>query len=277
MGTPTSTSRFWLINLGAPLLAALVIFLAFDLTNLDLAFSNLFWDPMTAQFPLRHNHLFENVSHKWARVIPDWIAEGAVVGVMLSFVWPVLARFPNSSMTRLTEASKLAPLLRFARRYRRDALFVVVAFAVSTAAIHYLKSHTNVYCPVETTLYGGQQLRMEWFENFRFWSSPGSGRCWPGGHASSAFSLFAVYFVARRYRWWYSTLLLELTVLLGMVYGTTRVLQGWHYMSHTLWAGIVVWLSTLAVALAFYGRGQLQQPLLAPVRAQAPGASTPIA
>lgn len=276
MLTTGTALRFWLLNLGAPLLGALALFLAFDLTDLDLAFSNLFWDPVAGQFPLEHNHLFEKITHKWARIIPDWTGEGAIVLVLLSVLWPVLARFPASLPTRLVEAIRLGPLLRFAQRHRWDALFVVAAFAASTGAIHYLKSHTSVYCPIETTLYGGQHLRMEWFSNFSLWTSPGAGRCWPGGHASSAFSLFALYFVARRYRWRYAKVLLQLALLLGMVYGTTRVLQGWHYMSHTLWAAVTVWLSTLAIALLFYGRARLQQPLLAPTDTTGHAASEPI-
>lgn len=34
-------------------------------------------------------------------------------------------------------------------------------------------------------------------------------------------------------------------------------------MSHTFWAGIVVWLTCLLVALLFYGRARLEQPVLA--------------
>jgi membrane-associated PAP2 superfamily phosphatase len=33
-------------------------------------------------------------------------------------------------------------------------------------------------------------------------------------------------------------------------------------MSHTLWAGIFVWLACLLTALAFYGRARLDQPVL---------------
>jgi membrane-associated PAP2 superfamily phosphatase len=58
-----------------------------------------------------------------------------------------------------------------------------------------------------------------------------------------------------------------------MVYGTTRVLQGWHFMSHTFWAGILVWFSALFTALAFYGRRVLELPLrkkTAPVVPAAP-------
>lgn len=137
---------------------------------------------------------------------------------------------------------------------------MVVAFALSTTVIHYLKSHTSVYCPVETTLYGGPQARVEWFENFSLWNKAGDGRCWPGGHASSGFTLLALYFVALRHRWAHARKLLVAILLIGFVYGTTRVLQGWHYMSHTFWAGIFVWLTTWATALFFYGRVALQTP-----------------
>ena len=47
-----------------------------------------------------------------------------------------------------------------------------------------------------------------------------------------------------------------ISLLLGFVYGT------WHYMSHTFWAGIFVWLACLLTALAFYGRARLDVPVL---------------
>jgi membrane-associated PAP2 superfamily phosphatase len=74
--------------------------------------------------------------------------------------------------------------------------------------------------------------------------------------------MLALYFVARRYRWRYSKAVLYGSLALGFVYGTTRVLQGWHYMSHTFWAGIVVWLACLLTALAFYGRTRLETPVI---------------
>lgn len=252
---------FYSRYLGLPVLLALLTFLAFDLTDLDRLFSNLFYDPVVGAFPIGESHLFEKITHKWARIIPDWTGELAIIGALLSFVWPCVERYRHTQPGRFITRSRVASPLKFLQRHRLDFFFVIVAFALSTGLIHYLKSHTSIYCPVETTLYGGKELHKEWFENFTFWREAGAGRCWPGGHASSAFSLFAVYFVARRYRWQHSRLLLAGVVVLGLVYGTTRVLQGWHYLSHTFWAGIFVWLSTLLVALFFYGRSALQQPI----------------
>ncbi|MEN0105107.1 MAG: phosphatase PAP2 family protein [Pseudomonas sp.] len=249
--------RFYRDNLGVPLLLALVVFCLFDLTNIDRVISNALIDPGTGEFILRRSQLFETLTHKWPRVIPDWTGELAIIGALLSFIWPRLAAHTQTAPVRFLQRIKVAPVLRFTTAHRRDLFFVIVAFALTTGVIHYLKAHTSVYCPVETTLYGGQELRKEWFENFTWLHKAGDGRCWPGGHASSGFTMVALYFIARRYRWQHAKALLGAIVLLGMVFGTTRVLQGWHYMSHTFWAGIFVWLSTFLVALVFYGRTQL--------------------
>ncbi|NER61621.1 phosphatase PAP2 family protein [Pseudomonas sp. MAFF212428] len=261
----TPRQAFYLNNLGLPLLLALAVFLLFDLTELDRWISNLFLDPASGQFALLHNAWFERVTHKWPRVLPNGTGEAALIGSVLSFAWPRFADHPRAPATRLLERTRLAALLRFTTRHRRDLLYVVVAFALCTTVIHYLKSHTSVYCPVETTLYGGPHLRQEWFANFDLLHKAGDGRCWPGGHASSGFTLMALYFVARRWRWRHAGKLLGFIVLLGTLYGTTRVLQGWHYMSHTFWAAIFVWLTSWVTALFFYGRPALQ----APARAQA--------
>jgi membrane-associated PAP2 superfamily phosphatase len=205
---------------------------------------------------LQHDRLFEKITHKWARILPNLTGTLAIFGALLSCIAPLLAgRLPPW-------LARLATVLRWCTRHRRDFFYMIVAFAISTAVIHYFKSHTSVYCPVETTLYGGTQLHSLWFENFEPWTRPGAGRCWPGGHASSAFSLFVLYFIARRYRWRWSRVVFWGVVVLGMVYGTTRVLQGWHFMSHTLWAGLFVWFSTWLSAVLFYGRAALQAPVL---------------
>ena len=75
--------------------------------------------------------------------------------------------------------------------------------------------------------------------------------------------------MALRHRWAHARKLLVAILLIGFVYGTTRVLQGWHYMSHTFWAGIFVWLTTWATALLFYGRIALQAAELSPVLSDA--------
>ncbi|TWC15966.1 MULTISPECIES: phosphatase PAP2 family protein [unclassified Pseudomonas] len=266
----SSRNRFYWANFGIPLACAALVFLMFDMTRIDIAFSNLLFDPVAQIFPLDKVHFFEKLTHKWARIIPNWTAEIALIGAMLSFVWPLINTSKHPRLGGFLERSKAASVLRFANEHRRDFLFVVFAFAICTGVIHFLKAHTSVYCPIETTLYGGKLPHVEWYNNFQLFREAGDGRCWPGGHASGGFTMLALYFVARRYRWRYSKALMYGALLLGFVYGTTRVLQGWHYMSHTFWAGIFVWLACLLTALPFYGRALLEMPVLQ--KAEAPTA-----
>ena len=261
--------RFYWVNFGIPLLCAAVVFLLFDMTRIDIAFSNLLFDPVNQIFPIDHIRIFEQFTHKWARIVPNWTAEIALIGGLLSFVWPRIKPHKHPRLGNFLERSKAAPVLRFTHEHRRDFWFVVFAFAICTGVIHFLKAHTSVYCPIETTLYGGQLPHIEWYNNFQLFHEAGEGRCWPGGHASGGFTMLALYFVARRHQWRFAKAILWGSLLLGFIYGTTRVLQGWHYMSHTFWAGIFVWLSCLLTALAFYGRARLDVPVLQ--QAAAPG------
>ncbi|WP_448178343.1 hypothetical protein, partial [Serratia marcescens] len=75
-------------NLGIPLVCAAVVFLMFDMNNIDIAFSNLLFDPLSQTFPIDKIHFFEKLTHKWARIIPNWTAEIALIGALLSLIWP---------------------------------------------------------------------------------------------------------------------------------------------------------------------------------------------
>ena len=77
------------------------------------------------------------------------------------------------------------------------------------------------------------------------------GRCFPAGHASGAFSLVGLYFVARARRsrraaWW-----LAPAVLLGAAFALAQQARGAHFLSHNLWAAAVCWYAALALSAAF--------------------------
>lgn len=244
------SNRWW--SLSISLLLAILTFVAFDQTDLDEAISNLFFDPASQTFVLEHSALFERVTHQWAKSIPSLFTAAAITGLVLAGVWALLKQPAARRLHDLTHTTRLAPLLSLSQRHARDCLYFLCAFAFSATAVHYFKSHTSVYCPVETTLYGGTQPHFLWFNNFNLLHKPGAGRCWPGGHASGAFSLMALYFIARHHQWRHARKVLVMTLTLGMLFGSTRVLQGWHYMSHTFWAGLVVWWCCELMSLAFY-------------------------
>lgn len=113
-------SRFYAVNFGIPLACAALVFLMFDMTTIDIQFSNLLFDPLSQSFPLDKVHFFEKLTHKWARIIPNWTAEIALIGAMLSLVWPLVNPQKRPRLGAFLERSRVAPVLRFAADHRRD-------------------------------------------------------------------------------------------------------------------------------------------------------------
>ena len=113
-------------------------------------------------------------------------------------------------------------------------------------AIGEAKAYTNVYCPYEITRYGGQVPYLKVLE----WQSPDlqfehCGKCWPAGHASGGFALFALagLFATRRSQW------IGLAVGMGMGWwmGGYQMLKGAHYLSHTLDTMMIAWIGFLLI------------------------------
>jgi membrane-associated PAP2 superfamily phosphatase len=138
-----SRNRFYFNHVGIPLLLAIALFITFDLTGLDRILSDWMYDTSTHAFPLQHSKLFETITHKWARIIPNWTGEAAIIGALLSFLWPRFKAEKHAKMMAWLEQIRVAPFLRLLTRHRRDLLFVVFAFSITTGFIHYFKSHTS--------------------------------------------------------------------------------------------------------------------------------------
>ena len=127
--------------------------------------------------------------------------------------------------------------------HRRQLGYLVMALALSTAIITPLKALTAVHCPWDLTRYGGEETYTSLLSERAPTLKP--GRCWPAGHASSGFSLFALYFVFRDTRPRLARGLLIGALALGSVFSLGRMLQGAHFFSHNLWTAVFDWLICL--------------------------------
>lgn len=103
-----------------------------------------------------------------------------------------------------------------------------------------LKSHNTEVCPWSLSIYGGHIPNLPKFS--WVWSKSLAGNCFPGGHASTGFSLLAFYFAFRdtHARWAFWTLVFSL--ILGFGLGWVQVMRGAHFLSHNLWTAWVIWL-----------------------------------
>lgn len=208
MSAPSFSARFALTHLLLPsavVLLALTLIAWLDVDHRLLAY---FYDPLQANFPLRENWLLEQVIHRGGK--------NAVVVFWLGLVATYMLRSKN----------------------RRLLLFLILSIALATLSVSALKRVTNRHCPYDLFEYGGNVEQAKWLHV----ANAPAGHCFPGGHASAGFSLMALYFVwyrSNRKRAWIA---LISAAALGLVFGSARMIQGAHFLSHNLWSGLICWL-----------------------------------
>ena len=132
---------------------------------------------------------------------------------------------------------------------RRQRLAAAMAVTASVVVVSTLKHFSLTSCPWDLRLFGGPA------EYVSHWAwgvtDMGGGKCFPGGHASSAFGFLAAClpFVLsadsrlRRLGW----RLLSAVVFVGLLFGLTQTVRGAHYPSHTFWTAWICWTVGLLV------------------------------
>ena len=217
-----SASRFYLLHLVIPLVAAGLVLWVIYLLGIDERITRLFFDPVTQQFPLRNHWFLEVVMHRWAKYAVVILGVAVLAAYLLSFRIAALASL------------------------RRVLLFLVLAMGLSSGTVSYLKSVSHKQCPYDLKMYGGYAPYTALFEKTPQGVKP--GRCWPGGHSSAGFCLMAFYFAGLHLR---NKRLASWGLYggfgLGFVLGMGRVLQGAHFLSHHIWTALICWLVMLAL------------------------------
>ncbi|WP_439520487.1 phosphatase PAP2 family protein [Hydrogenophaga sp.] len=174
-------------------------------------------------FPLQHAWWLERVLHEGVR---------QVATLVFAALW-VWALWPATSSLR-----------------RRERWVVALLVSLSLLAVNLVKNASLTSCPWDWRLFGGVA------EPVAHWrwgvADGGPGRCFPGGHASSAFGFIALCLPwlappsgaprqpAPGYRW------LAGVVVAGLLAGAVQTLRGAHPPSHTLWTLLICSAVSLA-------------------------------
>ena len=127
----------------------------------------------------------------------------------------------------------------------RKAIFVLLAFGVTQGLVVdlYLKSVFGRARPRALAEFGGDST----FTPFYLVSEQCSSNCsFVSGHAAMVFALFAFAFVAPQ-RW--RRLVFWLVLVAGAVAGWARIVQGAHFASDIVFAGLVTYGATWLIAL----------------------------
>ncbi|KQP18011.1 phosphatase PAP2 family protein [Pseudorhodoferax sp. Leaf267] len=215
MHTPSLPSRapLW------PLLAALPLLAAWDLSGLDLTLAHA--AGTAAGFALREHWLLTTVLHQGGRAI----AWALALALVLAVWWPV------GALQRLSYARRLQ---------------LAVTPMVITALVGLLKSQSGTSCPWSLAEFGGiTPYQSHWLD---FLASGGArGHCFPAGHAMAGFCFVGGYWVFRDQEPRLARIWLAAALGAGLLLGVGQQLRGAHFMSHTLWSGWIACAAALAV------------------------------
>ncbi len=206
----TGALRPWAVFWGAWLVATLL----WDALGADLQVMH--WLGNAQGFAWRDHWFMSAVMHTGARQLALLL----YLGVLLMVWWPV-------------------GVFRSLTRPQRLQAWVGVTLAV--LAVNLMKRSSLTSCPWDLKAFGGAASYVShWAWGLR---DGGSGFCFPGGHASSAFAFLALALVwlasphaptrQRGLRW------SAVCVALGLLLGAVQTVRGAHYLSHTAWTAVV--------------------------------------
>jgi membrane-associated PAP2 superfamily phosphatase len=119
----------------------------------------------------------------------------------------------------------------------------VLSMGICTAIVTPLKDVTAIQCPWDLQEFGGRELYAPLFGHHEPTAHP--GRCWPGGHASSGFVFFALFFLLRDRKPKLARIAFAAAFILGSILSLGRMMQGAHFLSHNVWTALFDWTIAL--------------------------------
>lgn|GEM_PF-1116854 len=211
-----------------PLFVALIVSLFVRVTDLDRKISSLNYDVSHNEWPLERAEPWLSF-YRYGTIPPVLLG---IAGAMVALTAPWL----------MSSASRVR-----VRAIQRGGLFLALMLGIGPGLLVnvWLKTIWGRPRPIQCSDFGGELTFLpigEWaaisFHNSSF----------PSGHAAVAFFLMGLGFViGPQYGRWQRVGFFG-GLGYGLAMGFTRVLQGGHFLTDVLWAGIIVYLVGVALA-----------------------------
>lgn len=205
------------------------------LVALLFGFENTRWDVIV------QDHLFDFSRQRWV------VDAQAPLPRALFYTGPkvLLITFGLFVLAVIAVPGGWSRRLRQSTGGRRSWVIIFLCLAAVPSFVGWLKATTHVFCPADLRRYGGEQP----YKRITDCYAPGErsaarGRCFPAGHASGGFALFALVGLARSRRG--QLLGWSIGAGVGLLMGGYQMAKGAHFLSHTLVSALLAWLMFLA-------------------------------
>lgn len=216
----------------------LTLLILFPPQALDIAISGLFFDGQG--WPLKNDFFFNVVLYKSSKIIPIGAALASVYVLVKNLIANRRGLQPDSYWI-----------------YR--PLYIIIAMLACVLVVWWLKASTGVYCPWSVSYFSGDHALREptWSWVFQ------DGRCWPSGHSETGFCLLALFFALRDKYPQLARKTLVAVLLLGTICSLTRIVQGAHFLSHTLATALIDWIICAGLYVLCFDRQNILRRILA--------------
>ncbi len=231
--TDSEAARFRYRHLWLPLAAFVVTIVAIESYALDWRIAHAVYDWQGYRWLLKHWFVTETLMHRVGRSasIAAW------VGVVVA--WAV-------AMRREAYAAWRAPLG-----------YLALSVLLSTLAVSWVKSWSNMDCPWDIDGLGGVRPYLALFQA-RSTSLPHAS-CFPAGHASGGYAWMALYFFFMMTKPQWRRYGLAVGVIAGMVFGIGQQLRGAHFLSHDVWTAAICWFGALGLYALLVSRAERRE------------------
>ena len=199
-----------------PFVALILISMLAQFTSLDTVIANKFYEPVSKSWIGANSWWADTLIHDWGRYLIAFIFLSALITLVISYFVP----------NRL-------------KKIRRIATYLCLSIILTTSLVSLGKKYSNVDCPRDLMQYGGNQPYTPVF-SIKPASLP-AGQCFPGGHSSGAFSLYALYFIFLLQLPRHARTILIVVSVLGITYGFGQWARGSHFIIHDIWSAAIGW------------------------------------
>lgn len=194
------------------LIASAIIFIMISKASwIDLTISRYWFDAVSQHFYLKDNVYLELINHKLIKY-----------GIIILYV---------------------GLLIKGIVQHQHQLQTVVLLAIVSVITVALLKQFSLHACPWSLTLFGGSEPYIPLLDFQTSTTGLALGRCFPGGHASAGFSLFALVFLFKPNQRNRAIFLWVTVFIFGTLMGFGQVVRGAHFLTHNLWSAWWCWCS----------------------------------